>query len=474
MKKNPYALIIVSLFFCFFGGCATWNIALQNNQIGPFHPQAPNPGFKAAILSQIYYLEHSKWPQHLSDLQALARQFQLPFKTDDIQDWKFTRAAGGGLAVHFHCVASDKQRNESWDEDLTVRKDGDQMEIRVQGNVPNPVWPSKGGMEGSDYLNNPAFLDVKIKVDKDIRADLPAYVASAYHALHAAWPQTLDDLRQTAQDLQLPYKPEEYTDGSLTLDKEGNFILRYNYQREGGRMPREAEMKLEKDGTIKVAQMPHALFSKRTIILGEEMNFDQKGEEADRRLADDEKYVKKTFLTPFRDWDFQLGFGLVIPKGGSLLDQNYEGDFGGNLGVGFRVADPLSILLVIDGGGYNPRVNSLSNGTYSYSQTNFELIGKWRMGMGNFRPYLYAGPGFSTNTYNLNFTYNGLAANASYNESDFVAEGGLGFEIRFVPGFNFFVQGGVAYDLTSANLKNYGVDSPIVTYPIMFGILMGR
>jgi hypothetical protein len=241
-------------------------------------------------------------------------------------------------------------------------------------------------------------------------------------------------------------------------------------------MPRLTGLKLDKEGGITAEQMPFALSSQSKVSFEKTLNFNLTGNEADRQLDLDEKNQKEGGGGPnyIRDWELQLGFGPFLPSAGSSLSKNYGSPSGGNFGFGVKATDFFSVLLVFDGCSYNATAGAPPNGSASFNNGNLELVGKLRLATKVFRPYLYAGPGLGFNNYNLQFNYNGLPSSSNYDETDFMAEGGAGMEIQLIPGINFFVQGGVVYNLTSRNFNNYGVDSPLVTYPILGGISLGR
>ena len=172
--------------------------------------------------------------------------------------------------------------------------------------------------------------------------------------------------------------------------------------------------------------------------------------------------------------EMQLGFGSSIPESGSQLLKKYGTGSAFSLGFGVKLTNSFAVLWVLDAGefdGNNDPVNTSSQ----FFIGDTALLGKLRFATGDFRPYVYAGPGFEFNSYNFNFTYNGLSATASLSETDFMAEGGVRLEVQVVPSLFLFIQGGVDYDLTSQGFAGIvSTDNPSVYFPVLGGIVWGR
>ena len=171
--------------------------------------------------------------------------------------------------------------------------------------------------------------------------------------------------------------------------------------------------------------------------------------------------------------EMQFGFGASIPNGGNL-SQNYGQGSAANLGFGIKVTKSFTLLLAFEGGTFN-FAHSPPNQNSQFTAADLAFLGKLRFATGDVRPYVYAGPGFEFNGYNINFTFEGLPATAGLNESVVMAEAGVGLEVQIVPTLFLFVQGGVDCDLNSQSFANtVSVDNPTVFFPLLAGIIWGR
>ena len=105
---------------------------------------------------------------------------------------------------------------------------------------------------------------------------------------------------------------------------------------------------------------------------------------------------------------------------------------------------------------------------------------RYRLLESNISPYVFLGPGLAYNEYrsdggiivDTTTYYEYIPIDAI--EFDFLAEGGLGLEMRLDKEMAVLLQGKLTYDFTTAHFANFGsTDSPNIVVPIEIGLLFG-
>lgn len=172
------------------------------------------------------------------------------------------------------------------------------------------------------------------------------------------------------------------------------------------------------------------------------------------------------------------GVGVDIPKSKNLQTA-YSGSLYADLGSGLKITDQFSVWLDFNLGLFNSQNDQLTN----YS--DFTLIeaafwARYRIFNSDISPYVFIGPGISYNEYRSNqgaivdydIDYAYIPINAY--EFDFLAEGGIGLEMRVGGGITTFLQGKLTYDFTSSSFAGYGsTDSPTIVMPFELGMIFG-
>jgi hypothetical protein len=177
-------------------------------------------------------------------------------------------------------------------------------------------------------------------------------------------------------------------------------------------------------------------------------------------------------------WMSLLGVGADIPAS-SNIQKGYAVGFDLDLGTGYRLDDRWSLWINLELGQFTSRNDALTQ------NNNFLMIeaafwARYRITGDDFSPYLFAGPGlaYNENRNNQAALYDPVTGyyNVPVNQSevDFVAEGGLGLDLKTGEGFHVFLQGKVISDFTSPHFAHYAsTDSPIVLVPVELGVLFG-
>ncbi len=180
-------------------------------------------------------------------------------------------------------------------------------------------------------------------------------------------------------------------------------------------------------------------------------------------------------MTP---WMSLLGIGLDIPAS-AHIQKAYALGFDLNLGTGYRLDSQWSLWLNLALGQFSSRNDTLTQ------NNNFMMIeaafwARYRILGGDFSPYLFAGPGlaYNENRNDQAAQYDPVTGNSyvpiDQYEVDFLAEGGLGFDLRAGDGFHVFLQGKIIYDFTSPHFESYAsMDSPVLLVPVELGVLFG-
>jgi hypothetical protein len=170
-----------------------------------------------------------------------------------------------------------------------------------------------------------------------------------------------------------------------------------------------------------------------------------------------------------------LGIGLPLSEHARTA---YTMGIDMDLGSGYKVSDNLSLWLDINLDFLNSQNDNLTNGN------NFTIIeaafwARYRILDTDISPYFFLGPGIAYNEYRSDqgaiYDYNtGYGYIPYIYEFDFLAEGGLGIEMRLGGGLTSFLQGKVTYDFTSSHFAGYGsTDSPILVMPFELGMIFG-
>ena len=172
------------------------------------------------------------------------------------------------------------------------------------------------------------------------------------------------------------------------------------------------------------------------------------------------------------------GLGIGFPQS-SNLQTAFGTAFNADLGTGYKLSSQFSLWLDLNLNLFNSRDNNLTHGN-NFTIIEAVLWARYRLLASDFSPYVFLGPGLSYNEYRSNggpifdtvTYYEYVPINAI--EFDFLAEGGLGLEVKLDKETAAFLQGKLYYDFTTAHFAGYGsTDSPNIVVPIEIGLLFG-
>jgi tetratricopeptide (TPR) repeat protein len=215
---------------------------------------------------------------------------------------------------------------------------------------------------------------------------------------------------------------------------------------------------------------------------------------------------EKTKLNKPLSWFILGDLGAVFPISPNLQSA-YEPFITLDLGLGYKITKDFSFCLDFGGaftGSQNSTVGNTNINTFDILYAAFWARYRIPTGLG-IDPYFFIGPGITHNEYSYsapgdndnNYVDYGTSmrpaphlyhskdqsqgSNSSNNdnsytigtETDFLMEGGLGFEVRVSTNKLIYLQGKLTYDYTSPYFANLGsTDSPIVAVPAEFGLIV--
>jgi hypothetical protein len=156
-------------------------------------------------------------------------------------------------------------------------------------------------------------------------------------------------------------------------------------------------------------------------------------------------------------WILQGDLNTSFPIG--YLSNNVNQGGGGECSIGFRT--PIDLEFSVEGG-YN--AYSARNNGFNKTWNLFPLVFKVQYGFGPsvVQPYLFIGAGFVFNVKTA--SSDGSINDAS--ETDFLDEGGFGFDFALADNSSFFLQCKIETDYTSVN---YAVAPPLFLFPLNAG-----
>jgi hypothetical protein len=185
---------------------------------------------------------------------------------------------------------------------------------------------------------------------------------------------------------------------------------------------------------------------------------------------------KEKSLTKPGVWLSAISVGAGIPQSPNLREA-YATGFHLGLGVGLRVAAPLSLWLDCDIDQFNNKNSNLTRDN-NYMLVGFAGLARWRFLACDFSPFLFLGPGLaynenrSTNAV-VDATYDTVTLPISGSEFDFLMEGGWGVSYAALDGLEIFLQGRLLWDSTSPHFARIGyTDSPVMLTPVEGGAVL--
>jgi opacity protein-like surface antigen len=176
----------------------------------------------------------------------------------------------------------------------------------------------------------------------------------------------------------------------------------------------------------------------------------------------------------FKNFEFQVGLGGTFAASPALYNA-YQPGFNYNFGLGYQFSEVFDLLMVLEGSRYVSNNDSLTGG-YEFSDISGEFLLKLRLPSKGLRPYLFAGVGGSTGSFDIDYTYNNLSEHRTYRDTGhFTMLGGLGLEIPLWPKVHLYAQGGMAYDFLKDETVNFvPLDQPIRFVPVSVGFVFGN
>lgn len=177
-------------------------------------------------------------------------------------------------------------------------------------------------------------------------------------------------------------------------------------------------------------------------------------------------------------WLSLTGIGVGLPLSPNLKSA-YSTAFNLDLGAGYLVSRQLSLWLDVALALYDSKNDSLTQGN-NFTLIDAALWTRFRILDSDFSPFLLAGPGLAYNENRSNSveildpnTGDGYIPINAY-EVDFLAEGGLGLDLRMGDGASLFLQAKITYDFTSGHFAGFAfTDSPLVVMPVEAGVIFG-
>ena len=144
-------------------------------------------------------------------------------------------------------------------------------------------------------------------------------------------------------------------------------------------------------------------------------------------------------------WHFLANWGVDLPPPSA-------GDLTGvdlGLGVGYNVTPDLSLWLDWNERAYVPNLLTVVVGAPDFSMNDLALWARYEVGAkGGPRLFVFAGPGLAFNRV-VTPTSAALPPSVTLNETDFMAEWGLGLKFPLFLGVNLLFQWKESYDFLS-------------------------
>jgi hypothetical protein len=197
------------------------------------------------------------------------------------------------------------------------------------------------------------------------------------------------------------------------------------------------------------------------------------------RNADTGAFVSKARAVPTPEDPnllVRVGGGIAFPVS-PVFSNNYNFGLSGQLGFGYRVAHHLTLWLSGEFESFNSKAAPPNQpGTVDQvTQWNFTLTASYRVLSSPLSPYFFAGPGLSF--VSAQISPNWVVNEDDYgvptgSETDFLLEGGIGFEYRLHPGEAVFLQSEWSLGFTSPGFAAVSqTDSPLAPTPLEIGLL---
>ncbi len=177
-------------------------------------------------------------------------------------------------------------------------------------------------------------------------------------------------------------------------------------------------------------------------------------------------------------WVSSTGLGIGLPGSGNI-QKAYGPAFAFDLGSGYLLSNRLSLWLNVGLDQFSSKNDSLTNGN-NYMVIGAAFLIRARLLLSDFSPYFFLGPGLAYNEnrsdntiqYDSNTGYSNVPIN-SY-EFDFLAEGGLGFQLKAGEGIDLYLEGKLIYDFASSHFAGTAsTDSPDILIPLEMGVIFG-
>ncbi len=182
----------------------------------------------------------------------------------------------------------------------------------------------------------------------------------------------------------------------------------------------------------------------------------------------------KNLRSFFKNFEVQIGLGGTFAASPGLYNA-YQPGVNFNFGFGYQFSDVFDLMMVLEGNRFTSNNDSLTHG-YEFSDFTGEFLLKLRLPSKGLRPYLFAGVGGSTGSFDIDYTYNNLYEHRTYRDSDhFTMLGGLGVEVPLWEKVHLYVQGEIAYDFLKGETVNFvPLDQPIGFIPVSVGLVFGK
>ncbi|HTC22625.1 MAG TPA: outer membrane beta-barrel protein [bacterium] len=159
--------------------------------------------------------------------------------------------------------------------------------------------------------------------------------------------------------------------------------------------------------------------------------------------------------------EFQVEGGMVSPVSKQLYD-NYTSGYSFGAAIGYKFSSHFSVLLdgeYQDVDGQNP----FSSTPFALNTLEMAVLEKYRFdSISNIHPFLFIGEGAV-----INIPSGGNPLGADSNETDALAEGGLGVEFSLGDRANAFIQAKESLDLTK---PSFSPDKVTLYLPIQVGV----
>jgi outer membrane protein W len=181
-------------------------------------------------------------------------------------------------------------------------------------------------------------------------------------------------------------------------------------------------------------------------------------------------------------WSLEVGTGISLP-----LNKDISKYFNSSLildgSLGYRLSPDFTLLVNVNHNTYHTLATIGLPLTVQWPNMNVwegNLLGKYYFSNSSIRPYIFAGPGIATTTFEVRGFQSNTHILLGSTETNFVATAGLGLQFQVCHQWNAFIQGAFSFDFTNKGASSLfslisttlpGLPRPTTFLPVEVGLI---